>query len=50
MSSEEDKLDDVHMKEEEDEEDEVVKEIDVYLAKSLANNIYVLQVQITIED
>ncbi len=27
-----------------EENDPIVKEIDVYLAKSLANNIYVLQV------
>ena len=32
------------LKETDDDLDPVVKEIDVYLAKSLSNNIYVLQV------
>lgn len=30
---------------EDESEDYVVKEVDVYLAKSLSNNIYVLQVR-----
>ena len=42
------KMNDVSMTEgstqDNDENDPVVKEIDVYLAKSLASNIYVLQV------
>ena len=38
------KNDEVEMKEEDEDEDIVVKEIDVYISKSLANNIYILQV------